>query len=89
MVSTKKDNGATIRVASVIHHEVDPELGEVPDLEGCCQRQGVQDVNLGEDLSEDQHRAQKDLIRRYRDVFTDMPRETDKNKIDRLYADKM
>ena len=53
--------------------DTDPELGEVPDLEGYHQKEGVRDVKLGEDLSEDQLRMLKDLIRRYPDVFTDMP----------------
>ena len=40
-------DGATIAVASVIHQNVDPELGEVPDLEGYRQREGICDVKLG------------------------------------------
>ena len=27
-------DGATVAVAGVIHQDIDPELGEVPDLEG-------------------------------------------------------
>ena len=42
-----------------------PELGEVPDLEGYHQKEGVRDVKLGEDLSEDQRRMLKDLILGY------------------------
>ena len=60
-----------------IHQDVDPELGEVPDLEGYRQREGVRDVKLGDELPEDQRRVLKDLVRRYPDVFTDMPGETD------------
>ena len=70
-------DGATIAVAGVIHQDVDPELGEVPDLEGYRQREGVRDVKLGDELPEDQRRVLKDLVRRYPDVFTDMPGETD------------
>ena len=66
-----------VAVAGVIYQDTDPELGEVPDLEGYHQKEGVRDVKLGEDLSEDQRRMLKDLIRRYPDVFTDMPGETD------------
>ena len=62
---------------AVIYQNIDPEMGEVPDVEGYHQKEGVQDVKLGEDLSEDQRHMLKDLTRRYRDVFTDMPGETD------------
>ena len=54
-----------------------PRAGEVPDLEGYCQKEGVRDVKLGERLPEDQRCVLKDLVRRYSDVFTDMPGETD------------
>ena len=77
MVTVDDTDGATIAVASVIHQDVDPELGEVPDLEGYRQREGVRDVKLGDELPEDQRRVLKDLVRRYPDVFTDMPGETD------------
>ena len=69
--------GATIAVAGVIHQEVDQELGEVLDLEGYCQREGVCDIKLGEELPEDQQRVLKDLVQRYPDVLTDIPEETD------------
>ena len=59
MVPVDDTDGAT--VAGVIHQDVDPELGEVPDLEGYRQREGVL----------------KDLVWRYPHVFTDMPGETD------------
>ena len=39
-------DGATVAVAGVIHQDVDPELGEVPDLEGYRQREGVRDMKL-------------------------------------------
>ena len=77
MVTVDSTDGATIAVAGVIHQDVDPELGEVPDLEGYRQREGVRDVKLGDELPEDQRRVLKDLVRRYPDVFTDMPGETD------------
>ena len=77
VVPVDSTDGATIAVAGVIHQDVDPELGEVPDLEGYRQREGVRDVKLGEELPEDQRRVLKDLVRRYPDVFTDMPGETD------------
>ena len=76
VVHTSKKDDATIAVAGVIYQDTDPELGEVPDLEGYSQREGVQDVKLGQDLSEDQRHMLKDLIQRYPDVFTDMPGET-------------
>ena len=57
-------DGVTVAVAHVIHEDVDPELGEVPDLEGYCQREGVRDVKLGDELPEDQQRVLKDLVRR-------------------------
>ena len=77
VVSVDDTDGATVAVAGVIHQDVDPELGEVPDLEGYRQREGVRDVKLGDELPEDQRRVLKDLVRRYPDVFTDMPGETD------------
>ena len=77
VVTVDSTDGATIAVAGVIHQDVDPELGEVPDLEGYRQREGVRDVKLGDELPEDQRRVLKDLVRRYPDVFTDMPGETD------------
>ena len=45
--------GATVAVAGVIQQDVEPELGEVPDLEGYRQREGVRDVKLGDELPED------------------------------------
>ena len=77
VVPVDSTDGATVAVAGVIHQDVDPELGEVPDLEGYRQREGVRDVKLGDELPEDQRRVLKDLVRRYPDVFTDMPGETD------------
>ena len=77
MVHTSNKDDATIAVAGVIYQDTGPELGEVPDLEGYDQKEGVRDVKLGEDLFEDQRRMLKDLTRRYPDVFTDMPGETD------------
>ena len=77
MVLVDYTDGATVAVAGVIHQDVDPELGEVPDLEGHRQREGVHDVKLGDELPEDQRRVLKDLVRRYPDVFTGMPGETD------------
>ena len=77
VVPVDDTDGATVAVAGVIHQDVDPELGEVPDLEGYRQREGVRDVKLGDELPEDQRRVLKDLVRRYPDVFTDMPGETD------------
>ena len=61
----------------MIYQDTDLEMGEVPDLEGYHQKEGVRDVKLGEDLSEDQRCMLKDLTRRYPDVFTDMSGETD------------
>ena len=73
--SNNKDD-ATIAVARVIYQDTDPGLGEVPDLESYHQKEGVRDVKLGEDLSENQQHMLKDLTGRYPDVFTDMPGET-------------
>ena len=49
-------------------------------IESYHQKEGVRDVKLGEDLSEDPRHMLKDLTRRYPDVFTDMPGETDVNQ---------
>ena len=40
-------------------------------------QEGVQDIKLGGDLSENQRCLLKDLIWRHPDVFPDMPGETD------------
>ena len=61
LVHTSNKHDAIIAVAGVICQATDPELGEVPDLEGYQQKEMVQDVKLGEDLSEDQRRMLKDL----------------------------
>ena len=74
---TGNKDDATIAVARVIYQDTDPEMGEVPDLEGYHQKEGIPDVKLGEDLSEDQRRMLKDLTQKYPDLFTDMPGETD------------
>ena len=39
-------DGATVAEAGMIHQDIDPELGEVPDLEGYRQREGVRDMKL-------------------------------------------
>ena len=60
VVLTSNKDDATIAVSGVIYQDTDQELGDVPYLEGYHQKEGVQDVKLGEDLSEDQHRMLKD-----------------------------
>ena len=59
-ISNKDD--ATIAVAAVIYQDTDPKLGEVSDLEGYHQKEGVRHVKLGEDLSEDQRCVLTDLM---------------------------
>ena len=76
VVHTSNKDDATIAVAGVIYQDTDPGLGEVPDLECYHQKEGVQDVKSGEDLSENQRHMLKDLTRRYTYVFTDIPGET-------------
>ena len=73
VIHTSNKDDVTIAVAGVIYQYTDLEMGEVPDLEGYHQKEGVRDVTLGEDLSEDQHRMLKDLTRRYPDVFKICP----------------
>ena len=53
VVHTSNKDDVTIAVTRVIYQDTDPELGEVPDLEGHHQKEAVRDVKLGEDLSED------------------------------------
>ena len=77
VVHTSNKGVATIAPAGVIYQDSDPELGEVPDLEGYHQKEGVQDVKLGEDLSEDLRHMLKHLTRWHPHVFTDMPGEID------------
>ena len=59
VVTASSKGGATVAVAGVIYQDVDPELGEVPELEGYRQKEGVIDVKLGEELPEDQQRAER------------------------------
>ena len=61
VVHTSNKDDATIAVAKMKYQDNDPELGEVPDLESYHQKEGVQDVKLGEDLFEDQRNMLKDL----------------------------
>ena len=70
MVHTNNKYDATTAVAAVICQDIDPDLGEVTDLEGYHQREGVRGVKLGDNLSEDPQCMLKDLIRRHPDVFT-------------------
>ena len=69
VVPVDDSDGVTVAVAGVIHQDVDPELGET-------HREGVLDLKLGDELPEDQRCVLKDLVRRYPDVFTDMPGDT-------------
>ena len=39
MVPATDEDGATVAVAGVIHQDIDPEMGKVPDLEGYRQRE--------------------------------------------------
>ena len=52
VVLTSNKDDATLAVARVIYQDTDPDMGEVLDLEGSHQKEGVRDVKLGEDLSE-------------------------------------
>ena len=65
VVHTSNKDNVTIAAAGVIHQDTDPELGEVPDLEGYHQKERVRGVKLREDLSEDQRHMLKDLTRKY------------------------
>ena len=65
--------GVAVAVDGVIHQNIDPELGETPDLEGYHLREGVSGVKLGEKLPEDQRHMLKDLVWSYPNVFSDMP----------------
>ena len=47
VVLTSNKDDVTIAVARLIYQDTDPEMGEVPDLEGYHQKKGVQDVKLG------------------------------------------
>ena len=53
LVHTSNEDDVTIAVARVIYQDTDPEPGTVPDLEGYHQKEGVRDVKVYEDLSED------------------------------------
>ena len=66
VIQTSNKDDVTIAVTGVIYQDTDPELGEVPDC----------DVKLDEGPSEDQQHMLKDLTRRYPDVFTDVPGDT-------------
>ena len=77
VVHISNNDDVTIVGGGVIYQNTDPgRAGEVPDLEGYCQKEGFRDVKLGEDLSEDQRHMLKYLTR-YPDVFTNMPGKTE------------
>ena len=61
----------------------------MPDLKGYRQKEGVRDVKLGDELPEDQRCVLKDLVRRYSNVYTDMPGETDVIQHEIKLADDM
>ena len=48
VVHTSNKDDATIEVAGVIYQDTEPELGEVLDLEGYHQKEGVRDFKLGD-----------------------------------------
>ena len=50
MVPVDATDGTKVPVAGVIHQDVDPELGEVPDIEGYRQRERVRDARLGDEV---------------------------------------
>ena len=79
VIPTSDEDGTTLVLASVIHQNTDPELGELPDFECYDHSEQIRDVKLGEDLPVDQQCPQKNLIRWYPNVFIDniMPKETD------------
>ena len=81
VVPVDDTDGATLAVASVIHQDVNPELGEVPDLEGYRQREGVRDVKLGDELPEDLRRVLKELVPGETDVIQHQIRLTDDTPI--------
>ena len=81
VVHTSNKDDATIAVAGVIYQDTDPQPGEVPDLGGYHQTEGVRDVKLGDELSEDHQCMLEDLIQRHTVVFTDMPGETNQHKV--------
>ena len=55
-------NKNDLTVAEVIYQHTDQELGEVPDIEGYHQKEGVcVKLHVGDDLSEDQRHNGKGL----------------------------
>ena len=70
VVHTSNKDDVTIAVARVIYQDTDPELGEV-DLEGCHQKEVVQDVKLGENLSEDHLEGLDPKVIQHRVKLTD------------------
>ena len=76
VVPVDDTDGATVAVAGVIHQDVDPELGEVPDLEvpgpESGRQEGTQDPKSG-DLPEDLRRLLREVFRKYPDIFKDVP----------------
>ena len=75
VVPADDSDGTTIAVAGVIHQDVNPELGEVPDMEGYRKGELVHDLKLGDEFTRRSTTCAEGSIRRYPDVFTDMPEE--------------
>ena len=59
VVHTSNNDDVAIAVAGVIYQDTDPELGEVPDLEGYHQKERARDIKLAEDLSEEKRHMLK------------------------------
>ena len=51
VVPMNMKDDATVAVASVIHQDVNPEMGRTPDPEGYRQREGTQDIKSSKDLA--------------------------------------
>ena len=75
VVSVDSTEGATVAVAGVIHHDVNPEMEEVEDPEGDCGGERTQDVKSGEELPEDLRHVLRGIhvLRRYPDMLRDVP----------------
>ena len=71
VVPVDATDGATVAVAGVIHKDVNPKMGKVPDPEGGHQ-EGTQEAKSGGELLEDLRRLLRDSLQKYPNVLRDL-----------------
>ena len=86
VIHTSNKGDATIAVARVIYQDtLTQSWQEVPNLEGYHQKEGVRDIKLGEDLSEDRVKLTGDIpIRCKPYILPNVMKEELRNEVDSM-----